>query len=240
MSLVQYDSSSDEENDVETVRSVVNTPQVAEDKASISSFLPPPKNRIAHNIAKPKGRILGAGSRNPMSRQIPQSLENVELVRSNASVTSFVPHSVRSKSQTQPTTTMAKQQPSRLFQEVKTKRKQFTGSEMKVDVNPIVPMEEEHVDDHDHLKTEGISNKRPLEPDLPAMKEFNVDTFYETNIELKEKGLLEENKRLHAVTNHKNQLSSLINNAKQDKELLEEQFERNKKARRERSNKYGW
>jgi hypothetical protein len=76
------------------------------------------------------------------------------------------------------------------------------------------------------------------EPD--DIKEFDMDSFYSENLELKARGELQENKRLFSVSNSKNQLSSLIKNAQQNEGILEEKFERNKRARKERENRYGF
>jgi hypothetical protein len=231
MSLVQYGSSSEESGDESSRVRIVETK--AQD--SIASSLPAPKNRVIATAAK--GRVLGAGSKNPLN--IPQRLKNVELEKSGAKITSFIPHSVRGKVMKtgEITEKIAEKKPHiQLFQTIKSKPKAMSvaQSQIQVQLGPRIP----DCHDEDTEEHQQQSSKRQLEED--NIKEFNVSDFYEENIKLKERGLLEENKRLHTVTHHKNQLSALVKNAKQDEELLNERFEQNKKARKERGDRYGW
>lgn len=231
MSLVQY-SSSDESDTEEQQPTVTRTENVSAN--SISMFLPEPKNKA---VIPSKGRIFGGGFGN-----MPHDVENVELSRGRATVTSFVPHSLRKKNTSKPlnmirSTDLPKIE---LFQQVKAKARTHITND-KIQIQPVIYDGDEpilaQVESQAQAQTQ--PNKRPLEEE-PVIKEFNVVEFYDKNAELKAQGLLEENKRLHTVTNHKNQLSALMKNAQQDEELLKDKFERNKKARKERGEKYGW
>lgn len=210
MSLVQYSSSDESDTDTPVADSKEPKAATATSKDSIASFLPPPKNRT---VSIPKARILGGGA-----GAMPQRLETVALERGDTSVTSFVPTALRGK--------MKNKAP--LFQEIKrSKRPSETKEGGMVLVHPSI----------EQRQPVELVRKRSLEPEI---KEFNVNDFYDTNMELKAQGLLEENKMMHRVSNGKNQLSALMKNAQQDEELLKEKFERSKKLRKEKGERFGW
>lgn len=243
MPLVDYDSSS-EESDIEqpqqhgTVAPTVETKHSAD---SIASFLPPPKNRQPQTTAR--ARVLGAGIKNTINAQVAQNADNIVLPQGLATVTSLVPTSLRNKvnrnkisEPSQPTKIPNSTPQLNVFGTVKSRSRPAVPNDSKISIGNIKEAEDE---DELMMDDEQSSSKRKLEPDS-VIKEFNVSEFYDKNIELKSQGLLQENKRLHTVTNHKNQLSALVKNAKQDQELLQERFEQNKKARKERGDRYGW
>lgn len=244
MSLVQYSSSS-EESDVEDEQASQPSSSIVENKTtsnSISSFLPPPKNRQPPKreprvLGKAIKQIAGASAVNP---------DNIVLDKSSKQVTSFIPSSLRNKQKStsaKSTPIVTEKEESKpeieIFQQAaKTKPKSITSKQTKVEIRPITS-----IDDSEVIIPEDDSKKRKLQdddPDSEHIQEFNVSDFYQKNMELKDQGLLEENKRLHTVTHSKNQLSALLKNAKQDEEVLSERIERSKRLKKEKGNQYGW
>lgn len=231
MSLVQYESS-DESSDEEIVaplKSISNETS----SVSINSFLPPPK--VSVSDVESKSQVLGKAIKNTVNAMIAHNRDGIVLAPSNRKVTSFVPSSVRSKVKTateKKPQEQTKTLPMNLFKEVKPKNRSTLNHE-SIGIRSI-----EMTQDADEVMRLNESEPEPQEQ--VNIQEFNMDKFYNENIELKAKGELRENKRLYSVTNGKNQLSSLIKNAQQNEELLNEKFERNKKARKERESRYGF
>jgi hypothetical protein len=251
MSLVQYDSSSDSSDDETMAGSKlsVSTPTVSAKpgvSASISSFLPPPKN--PNKNIQSKSQILGRATKNTVNAMIAHNSDGIVLPRSERKITSFVPSSVRNKArstdvhndaaslrkepteQVQQATTPL---PVSSFSQVKSKGRLGIDNREQIGIRTLdVTAAEEQ------LIEPPKSTVQSEEPD--DIKEFDMDSFYSENLELKARGELQENKRLFSVSNSKNQLSSLIKNAQQNEGILEEKFERNKRARKERENRYGF
>lgn len=265
MSLVQYSSSSEESDNEEEVKQTSRTTSgIIENKlkeesnaSSISSFLPAPKNR---QPPKREPRVLGEAIRK-VAGASEVNPDNIVLEKSSRHVTSFIPSSLRNKQKSAPTSKQSSEQLLKthistpdnstkevpeleIFQQVKSKPKPIVSRTTKIEVRPLVEDDEDHEpqtikDPKESVGTEN-SRKRLHEPDDSEIKEFNVNDFYTKNMELKDKGLLEENKKLHTVTHSKNQLSALLKNAKQDEEVLSERIEHKKRLKKERGNKYGW
>lgn len=249
MSLVQYSSSSEESDDeIEQVASKPVTSSILENKPqgssnSISSFLPAPKNRQPQ---KREPRVLGKAIKK-VAGTTEVNPDNIVLERSSRQVTSFIPSSLRGKQK--PVVSERKGEVENqsvkpelpnieIFQQVKSRSKPVTTRPATIEVRPVVDQAEIEEDvEEEQIPTQGKKRSHEEEDNI---KEFNVDDFYKQNQELKDQGLLEENKKLHTVTHAKNQLSALIKNAKQDEEVLSERIERNKRLKKERGSKYGW
>ncbi|CCH40990.1 Immunoglobulin A1 protease [Wickerhamomyces ciferrii] len=265
MSLVQYSSSDDSSDDEQpTVNSSVKTTVNSTSNniiskptgsgTSISSFLPPPKNR---QPPKKEPRVLGKAIKS-IAGESQVNPDNIVLEKSSKQVTSFIPSSLRNKkstpkskvsdNETTTTTTSKIQEPKsqiELFQTIKSKPKPITSNHTKLEIRPIIdePESIEPIITSPQHNEEHPNKKRSRGEDIPDpsnIKEFNVDKFYQENLELKDQGLLQENKKLHTITNHKNQLSALVKNAQQDGDLLNERIEHNKRLKKERGDKYGW
>lgn len=252
MSLVQYSSSSEESDSENEQLTKKPTHSILENRSqgsgeSISSFLPAPKNRQAPKreprvLGKAIKKIAGTSEVNP---------DNIVLERSSRQVTSFIPSSLRGKQKSvQRLVSAESQAPAKnkpaetelpkveIFQQVKSRSKPVSVRPATVEIRPVVDQEEIQ----ETLEEEPSQGKKRShdEEEADNIKEFNVNDFYKQNLELKDQGLLEENKKLHTVTHAKNQLSALIKNAKQDEEVLTERIERNKRLKKERGSKYGW
>lgn len=252
MSLVQYSSSSEDEEEEQpvTIKSVVeNKPQVDNEPGiSIANFLPPPKNR---QPPKREPRVLGKAIRK-VAGFSEENPDNIILEKSSRHVTSFIPSSLRNKQKQQasPSTTAVETNELRespkpqieIFQQVKN-TKPIATKPTKVEVRPVVEeitKNEQISDDAQESEPKKRFREQDMDDGYGNIKEFNVSDFYQNNMELKDQGLLEENKRLHTVTHSKNQLSALLKNAKQDEDILNERIERGKRLKKEKGNKYGW
>lgn len=247
MSLVQY-SSSDEESDVETTNTNVtqitshqlNTPNdfAPNSISSISSFLPPPKSSLVH---KSKGVNLVSGTRKVQNEISSSSPDKITLPPAD-----LVPDTGKSKlAQTAGNQTIdAKLRGISLFSEIKNKPKSVVDN-TKITIQSFqkpAQSNDEKIDleTNDSQESPNIKKRKAQEEILTNIKEFDVSEFYKQNIALKDQGLLQENKSLHTVTHHRNQLSALMKNAKQDEELLKARHEHNKRAKKDRQDQYGW
>ena len=71
--------------------------------------------------------------------------------------------------------------------------------------------------------------------------DFNVDDFYQQNDELREKGLLDANKRpVQGLGGGKHQITTLLRSAMQNKDELEEMFAQGRRNKAAAGSKYGF
>lgn len=75
----------------------------------------------------------------------------------------------------------------------------------------------------------------------PAIIDFSMDDFYQTNAELRAQGLLDESKRpVKAIGGGRHQLTTLLRSAQTNKEGLEEMYAQNRRTKKEAGSKYGF
>lgn len=72
------------------------------------------------------------------------------------------------------------------------------------------------------------------------IQEFNVADYYAENKRLKEEGLLEETKQYKQVYDSKNQLRSLMRNAEENKDVLDDLNRDKAASKKQRRDRYGW
>lgn len=88
---------------------------------------------------------------------------------------------------------------------------------------------------------EKLEGRRKLKNEPVNVVDFSVDEFYQSNEDLRQKGLLEESKRpVQAVGSGKHQLRTLVESAQQNREGLEEMFVKNRRTKSEAGSKYGF
>lgn len=88
---------------------------------------------------------------------------------------------------------------------------------------------------------EKLEGRRKLKNEAVNVVDFSVDKFYQTNEDLRQKGLLEESKRpVQAVGSGRHQLKSLVESAQQNREGLEDMFAKNRRTKSEAGSKYGF
>ncbi|KAH3678472.1 hypothetical protein WICMUC_001489 [Wickerhamomyces mucosus] len=256
MSLVQYSSSDESDSDINTK----NDNKFDFNNESISNYLPKPKN---NNIILSKAKNLGSNIKNDINNSIIDNPDNIKLIKSKRSITSFIPSSLRNINKpginntginTNNTGTNTNNTGINtnntginanntsinyeLFESIKTKPKSRLYNE-SISNNIFNPIVNEQVNEQiDEKVNDPNLKKKKLD-----IQEFNISEYYSNNIELKSKGLLsdtQQQQHLHEVINPKNQLTSLIKNANLDKDLLQKRHDYNNQMKKMRKNQYGW
>lgn len=201
-------------------------------KVSISSFLPPPKNRKAPKTA-PKVEPIQTKQQQQLPTQIP------DTTKSNTDSTTPIPSlfSFDTSKSIKPTSistvpSYGPSQPANL---------------------PSVPSHAETIPQiipqtitHTQLPLPHPKKKRRGEPDIDpsAIIDFNVDEFYKSNLDARggaaNMATSQINRPVKTVASGKHQLSSLVKSARENQDGLEEMFSNNRKTKKEIGSKYGF
>ncbi|KAA8914139.1 hypothetical protein TRICI_003036 [Trichomonascus ciferrii] len=127
-------------------------------------------------------------------------------------------------------------------QRADTNEQEITGSERKPDASGGLQAlaADSGISVKDIERLEG-RRRRTMKDEPVNVVDFSVDEFYQTNEDLRQKGLLEESKRpIQAVGSGRHQLRSLVESAQQNREGLEDMFTKNRRTKAEAGSKYGF
>lgn len=208
---------------------------------SISSLLPPPKNRIKSKISEPQSSLIKPPNALQVEQTEPKS-EPKEVKKVRKQLFSIEPKHPADVSLRSPAVGTNDKKSGPSFSP-STDDLPPASTNIESSPPPSVTVSQQSSNDKSSTKQrKRRSSFNGVNESEKEILDFNVDQFYQANIEQAEE--LEAQSglktRIKAVGAGKHQLSSLIKSAKQNQQGLEELHARSKRAKTQAGAKYGF